>query len=119
VRPSYGLTDEEIERMLEESIDHAEEDIHQRQLKEARVEADVILGATRESLRSNGALLVPGEADRVRTVVAALEAAVRGEDHVAIRDAVDTLGRETEPFARRVMDRSLTEALAQRRLEDI
>jgi len=119
VKPSYGLTDEEIERMLEESIDFAEEDVRQRQLREARVEAEGILHATREQLARHGGLLVDGEAERVRTLVGALEAARDGEDYVAIRDAVDTLGRETEPFARRIMDHSLTEALEGRRLEEL
>jgi hypothetical protein len=49
----------------------------------------------------------------------ALEAAREGEDYVAIRDAVETLGRETEPFARRIMDRALSEVLVQRRLEEL
>jgi Fe-S protein assembly chaperone HscA len=119
VKPSYGLTDEEIEGMLEASFDHAEEDVRQRQLREARVEAEMIVHATRESLRANGALLEPGEGERIAAAVLALERARGGEDHVAIRDAVEALGRETEPFARRIMDRSLTEALAQRRLEDL
>jgi Fe-S protein assembly chaperone HscA len=119
VKPSYGLTDEEIERMLEESIDNAEEDIRQRQVREARVEADTILHATRESLRRQQPLLVPGEAERIEQALATLEQAAAGEDYVAIRDAVEALGRETEPFARRIMDRSLTEALAHRRLEEL
>jgi Fe-S protein assembly chaperone HscA len=119
VKPSYGLVDEDIERMLEESMDFAEEDIRQRQVREARVEADMILHATRESLAREGSLLEPGEAERVHAVVATLEKARDGEDYVAIRDAVETLSRETEPFARRIMDRSLSEALAHRRLEEI
>jgi molecular chaperone DnaK len=119
VKPSYGLVDEDIERMLEESMDYAEEDVRQRQVREARVEADMILHATRESLAREGALLEPGEAERVHAVVATLEKARAGEDYVAIRDAVDALSRETEPFARRIMDRSLSDALAHRRLEEI
>jgi Fe-S protein assembly chaperone HscA len=119
VKPSYGLTDEAIERMLEESIDHAEEDVRRRQIEEARVEADVILNATRQSLRDHGALLEPGEGARIRASVAALEAARGGEDHLAMRDAVDALSRETEPFARRIMDESLRAALSERRLQDL
>jgi len=119
VKPSYGLAEEEIERMLEESIDYAEEDVRQRQVREARVEADMILHATRESIAREGVLLENGERERIHAAVAALEAAREGEDYVAIRDAVDVLGRETEPFARRIMDRSLTEALGNRRLEEL
>jgi len=119
VKPSYGLTDVEIERMLEESIDLAEEDVRQRQLREARVEAEIILRATRDSLRTHADAAVPGEAERIRDAMAALEAAHATEDYVAIRDAVEALNRQTEPFARRIMDRALTEALGQRRLEEL
>jgi len=119
VKPSYGLTEVEIERMLEESIDYAEEDVRQRQVREARVEAEMILHATRESLAREARLLQDGEAERIRAAAAVLETARAGEDHVAIRDAVEGLGRETEPFARRIMDRSLTEALGNRRLEEL
>jgi molecular chaperone DnaK len=119
VKPSYGLAEEEIERMLEESIDYAEEDVRQRQVREARVEADMILHATRESVAREGVLLENGERERIHAAMAALETAREGEDYLAIRDAVDALGRETEPFARRIMDRSLTEALGNRRLEEL
>jgi molecular chaperone DnaK (HSP70) len=119
VKPSYGLTDEEIERMLESSFDHAEDDVTQRQLREARVEADMILHATHEQLRREAALLAPGEEAEIRAAVKRLEAAHTGEDYVAIRDAVEALSRETEPFARRIMDRSLNDALGHRRVEEI
>jgi len=119
VKPSYGLDETEIERMLEESIDHAEEDVRQRQVREARVEADMILHATRDSLAREARLLADGEWERIRAAVAALEQARAGEDYLAIRDAVETLSKETEPFARRIMDRSLTEALANRRLAEL
>ncbi len=119
VKPSYGLSEAEIERMLEDSIDYAEEDVRQRQVREARVEADMILHATRESLAREAPLLADGEGERIRAAVAALDQARAGEDYLAIRDAVETLGKETEPFARRIMDRSLTEALANRRLEEL
>jgi len=119
VKPSYGLTDEDIERMLEESIDHAEDDVRERQLRESRIEADVILNATRTSLATHADELDAGERDRIDAVMRALETAAAGTDHVAIRDAVDALSRETEPFARRIMDRSLQQAIGERRVEEI
>ena len=119
VKPSYGLTDQDIERMLEESIDHAEEDVRERQLREARIEAEVILNATRSSLAAHAGELEPGEGDRIAHAQRALEAAAAGTDHVAIRDAVDALARETEPFARRIMDRSLRDAIGERRVEEL
>ena len=86
---------------------------------QSRVEADMILHATRTSLAAHAALLESGEGDRISGTMTALERARAAEDHVAIRDAVDALSRETEPFARRIMDRSLQEALANRRLEEL
>jgi molecular chaperone DnaK (HSP70) len=119
VKPSYGLGEEEIERMLEESIDFAEDDFRQRQLREARVEAEVILNATRGSLAGHAAALLPGEHERIGAAIAALETASAREDHVAIREGVEALGRETEPFARRIMDRALQDTIGQRRLEEL
>src|SRR5205814_7644942 len=92
VKPSYALSEAEIERMLEDSIDYAEEDVRQRQVREARVEADMILHATRESLAREARLLADGEGERIRAAVAALDTGRTGADYVAIRDAVDTLG---------------------------
>ncbi len=119
VKPSYGLTDEEMERMLEESIDFAEEDVRQRQVREARVDADTILNATRAQLAKHAALLEPEEARRIREAVTALQVARDGEDHVRIRDAYDVLSQTTEPFARRIMDSSLMAAVEGRPLEDL
>jgi molecular chaperone DnaK len=119
VKPSYGLTDEEIERMLEESMDHAEEDVRQRQIQEARVEADMILNATRTSLREHADALEPGEGERIRAAMVALEHERDGEDYLKMRDAVEALSGLTEPFARRIMDHSLQAALVERPLEDI
>jgi Fe-S protein assembly chaperone HscA len=119
VKPSYGLTDEEIERMLEESIDHAEDDVRQRQLREARVDADTILHATREQLAAHAALLEPDEQERIHARVRDLQTARDGEDYVRIRDTYDALSEVTEPFARRIMDRALQETVGGRSLEDI
>jgi molecular chaperone DnaK len=119
VKPSYGLTDDEIERMLEESIDFAESDIMERQLRECRVDAETILHATSIALEKNGAMLEPGEGERIRAAVAALEEAVADTDHLRIRDAYDALSQVSEPFARRIMDSALTESIGNRGLEEI
>jgi molecular chaperone DnaK len=119
VKPSYGLTDEEIERMLEESFDHAEADVLQRQVREARVEADMILHATREQLTREATVLEPDEGERIHAALRTLETLRDGQDYLAIRDAIEALSQTSEPFARRIMDRSLNEALTQRRLEEL
>jgi Fe-S protein assembly chaperone HscA len=119
VKPSFGLTDEELERMLEESFDHAESDVHERMVREARVDADSILRATRAQLAKHGARLLAGERQEIDTAMRALEHAAAGEDPVAIRDAYDALSTTTEPFARRIMDAALQETVGGRTLEDI
>jgi Fe-S protein assembly chaperone HscA len=119
VKPSFGLTDEELERMLEESFDHAESDVHERMVREARVDADAILHATRGQLAKHPARLIAGERDEIEAAMRALERAASGDDPVAIRDTYDALSRTTEPFARRIMDAALQDTVGGRTLEDL
>ncbi len=111
VKPSYGLTDEEVERLLEESIDFAETDIEQRLLIEARTEADTLLHVTDKQVRQHAALLQLGEAEQIHTVVKTLQDAMQGTDYNLIRDLIDALSTATTPFAQRIMDTSIGEAL--------
>jgi Fe-S protein assembly chaperone HscA len=119
VKPSYGLTDEEIERLLEESIDFAEEDITRRLLIEARTEADTVLHATEKALQQNASFLLEGEGERIRAAVRDLKNACQGEDYNLIRDLTEKLNEATTPFAQRIMDASIQEALGHRRLSEI
>jgi Fe-S protein assembly chaperone HscA len=119
VKPSFGLTDDELERMLEESFDHAESDVHERMVREARVDADAILHATRGQLAKHETRLIAGERAHIETAMRALELAAAGDDPVAIRDAYDALSTTTEPFARRIMDAALQETVGGRALEDM
>jgi molecular chaperone DnaK (HSP70) len=119
VKPSYGLGEEELERMLEESIDFAEEDVRQRQVREARVDAETILRVTRAQLDVHTALLEAGERERITETAAALQEAAAGEDYLRIRDTYDVLSQMTEPFARRIMDRALQETVVSRTLDEI
>jgi molecular chaperone DnaK (HSP70) len=119
VKPSYGLSDEELERMLEESIDHAEEDVRQRQIRESRVDCEAIVNATRKQLQAHAGLLGEDEAERIGAAMAAVQEAAAGEDYVLMRDAYDALADVSEPFARRIMDRALTESVEGRSLEDL
>src|SRR5262249_33052289 len=86
VKPSYGLTDEEIERLLEESFDLAEQDFAARQLAEARTEAQSILNATEHALRDHQALLAAEERRTIDSATAELRAACTTTDHTRIRD---------------------------------
>jgi molecular chaperone DnaK (HSP70) len=119
VKPSYGLTDEEMERMLEESFDHAESDVHQRQVRESRVDAESILRVTRTQLAAHAGLLEPGEYERIAAAATALEEAAATEDYVRMRDCYEALSQTSEPFARRIMDQALQETVVSRTLEEI
>jgi molecular chaperone DnaK (HSP70) len=123
VQPSYGLNDAEIERMLEESIEFAEQDFTQRQLIESRYEGEAILQATAKSLARLDAE-APGEmpeAERraVHAAEAELRAALAGEDYKLIRARTEELNQATLPLAERVMNRALSGALAGKRLGDV
>ena len=119
VKPSYGLNDEEIEQLLEESIDYAEQDFDQRLLIEARVEAETILNATHKALRDNAAALQEDEADRINAALEALQTATAGQDFDLIRELSEALSGVTEPFAQRIMDTSIQAALADKRLSEV
>lgn len=119
VKPSYGLTDEEIERLLEESIDFAEDDVTKRLLIEARTEADTVIHATEKALRHHAHALLEGEQALIFCAVQDLQNACKGEDYNLIRDLTDKLSDATTPFAQRIMDASIQEALGQKRLAEI
>jgi molecular chaperone HscA len=112
VKPSYGLTDSEIERMLRDSFQHAKDDLHARALREHQVEGERLAAAVRSAIDADGALLEPEERAEIERLLAALRAALAGTDHRAIKHASDALNRATEPFAGRRMDAGVRRALA-------
>jgi molecular chaperone HscA len=114
VKPSYGLSEDEIERMLEDSIDHAETDVDVRLLIESRVEADGILTAVQKALGTDADMLLPDERGVIEAVVSALQAAMPGEDRKRIADLAHKLDEVTAPFAQRRIERDLTLALSGR-----
>jgi len=111
VKPSHGLTDEEIERMLLSSIEHAEEDVQARLLIDNRVEAQRILKATEKQLQQNGDLLLPEERTQIEAQMAALMLATQGTDHHAIHAEIEKLDHASAEFAQRVMNRGIERAL--------
>jgi molecular chaperone HscA len=119
VKPSYGLTDAEIARMLQESFAHAADDMTARALAEAQVEADRIVAATEAALAQDRDLLSETEAGTVSQAVDAVRTARAGTDRVALTHAVAALNRATETFAARRMDRSVARALAGKRVDEI
>jgi len=112
VRPSYGLNDAEIERMLEESIEFAEQDFAERQLIEARTEAESILVATVKALSGEQASAVPSdERANIDGAVAALKESVAGKDYKLIRKRIDELNQATMNLAEIVMNSAISTAL--------
>ena len=120
VQPSYGLNDAEIERMLEESIEYAEQDFSERQLIEARNDADTILRATEKTLADPRAPEL--SADERRAIdegVSRLRAAVAGSDYKLIRQRTDELNQATMHLAEILMNSALQTALEGKRLEEV
>jgi molecular chaperone HscA len=104
VKPSYGLTDEEVERMLLDSFAHAEEDVQIRLLTEQQVEADRIAAAARAAMADSPELLTPEDRTAIESALTALAAARAGKDHHAIRGAVEGLDQASKEFAARRMN---------------
>jgi len=119
VKPSYGLADADIERMLRDSYEHAREDMHARALNEHRVDAQRLLDATRAAMAEDGALLGADEKKAIEDRMSALQKILPGPDARAIKLATDALNRATEEFAARRMDAGVRRALAGRRVESL
>ena len=116
VKPSYGLADADIERMLRASFEHAKEDVHSRALTENRVDAQRLIEATRSAFAQDGKLLENEERRAIEAKLAALESLLGGTDHRAIKKAADALNKATEDFAARRMDAGIKRALAGRKI---
>jgi molecular chaperone HscA len=112
VKPSYGLADADIERMLRDSYEHARDDMHARALNEHRVDAQRLLDATRSGLAEDGSLLTSGEIKIIEENMETLEKSLATSDPRAIKVASDALNKATEEFAARRMNAGVRRALA-------
>ncbi len=119
VKPSYGLGDADIERMLRDSYQHAREDMHARALNEHRVDAQRLIDATRGGLREDGSLLTSEERKEIEGKIETLEKILHENDSRAIKRSSDALNRATEEFAARRMDAGVRRALAGRKLSSL
>ena len=119
VKPSYGLGEDDMARMLRESMEHAREDMERRLLIEARVEAERVLLALAAALAKDGALATPAERARMETLAAQIRAAAAGEDRDLINGLVERLEEAARPFAQRRIDLALHGALTGHRLDEI
>ena len=119
VKPSYGLEESEIEQMLRDSVEHAQEDVASRALNEQRVEADRVVQALRDALEADGDIL-SNEAERsgIEAAARALIQAREGVDADAIRTGIKALEDACAPFVERRMNRSIQQAMQGRRLEE-
>jgi Fe-S protein assembly chaperone HscA len=119
VKPSYGLTDEEVEQMIGDSFKFAAEDLKARQLIEARTEATAILAATDKALKRGGHLVRAEELATIRATLSSLEAATKGDDHRAIRAKIAEAEQVTHHLAEVLMDDSLKQALQNKKLSEL
>lgn len=119
VKPSYGLADDQIAQMLQDSFKSADIDMAARALREEQVEAERIVLATQSALDADASLLSDEERKDVVALLEGVRQAAGGADHAAIKAAVDALAQGTEEFAARRMDRSVRTALSGKKLDEI
>ncbi len=118
VKPTYGLTEEEVEQMLVESIEHAEEDVTQRFLVEWRVEGDRILSSLESAFALDGELLAPAERAALEERMRGLREAMAGADYLAVKAWIDSVDAASKAFAERRMDKHIRQAMAGHRVEE-
>ncbi len=119
VKPSYGLSDDEVARMLQDSFGTADDDMRARALREQQVEAQRLIEATRAAFASDGDLLVADERESIERLLADVSLSMAKDELEAIRRATEALVAGTDDFAARRMDRSIRAALAGRSVEEL
>lgn len=119
VKPSYGLTDDEVSRMLTESIAHVHDDIAARKLAEATVDAEGLLAAIDVALASDGDLLDAAERSALDAAIAAMRAALAARQTVGINQAMAALNEASGDFAARRMDRNIRRALTGQKISEL
>ena len=121
VKPSYGLGDDDITRMLKDAFTHARDDMYARALNEQVVDAQGLIAATRAAMETDGALLNEAETAAIQASIAALEALLSGSgatvDHLVIKRGIEALNAASTAFAQRRMDRNVRRAMAGQKLE--
>lgn len=118
VKPQYGLTDAEVERMLMESIQHASQDIQVRALVEAKTEAQQLINTTEKFLNKNSEFLLPGEIDTTNRAISDLKNSLSSDDKDLIHQKTETLNEISRPYAERVMDKAISKAMSGKSIKD-
>jgi molecular chaperone HscA len=119
VKPSYGLSDDEIAAMLKEGYSHASDDAFRRALREAQVEAQRLIEAVQSALRTDAQLLNDAERAQVEALVTRLQTVMIGDDRRAIDAAMDALNKGTGEFAARRMNASVQKVLSGKKVGEI
>jgi molecular chaperone DnaK (HSP70) len=119
VKPSYGLSDGEVERMIEDSFKFAQEDVSARRLIEARLDAGGLIATTEKSLAEGAALVAQQEVAAIRSALAALSAAKEGSDPSAIRARMADLEQAAKPLSVAMLDDSLKRSLQGKKVSQI
>ena len=119
VKPSYGLSDDEIANMLKDSMAHTKDDALRRALKEAQVEAQRLIEAVQSAIRSDGDLLSVEQRAKLDETIAKLQTTALGDDRRQITLAMDDLEAETKDFAARRMDKSIRRAFSGKSIDDL
>jgi len=117
VKPSYGLSDDEVTRMLKDAFTHAKDDMYARALNEHIVDAQGLIAAIRAAMSEDAALLDAGETEAIEASIAGLEKLIAGPDHQAIKRGIEALNAATTQFAQRRMDQNVRKAMAGQKLE--
>ena len=119
VKPTYGLGEEEIERMLVESIEHAEDDVTERFVREWRVEGDRILSSLESAFRMDGELLAPEERAKIEDRMRGLREAMEGTDYLAVKAWIESVDAASKEFAERRMNKHVAKAMSGHRVEEL
>jgi molecular chaperone HscA len=119
VKPSYGLTDDEVTRLLKESMGAAQADTQERALREQQVDGRRLLEAVRTALAADSDLLSADERSAIDARMQAVEQLIGGRDTETLHAAVEALSRATDEFAARRMDRSIRAALSGKRVDEL
>jgi molecular chaperone HscA len=120
VKPSYGLTDDEIAGMLQDGMTHASEDMHARALREQQVEGERMIEATRAALAEDRELLDEAERNAIEAAISALAGKLAAaEDAAAVKQGIESLAKASDEFAARRMDKSIRAALAGRKVDEL
>ena len=119
VKPSYGLSDDEIAAMLKDSFSHASDDAFRRALREAQVEGQRLIEAVQSALKEDAGLLSTLERAHVDTCILRLQTGIMGDDRRVIDRSMDALNQATTEFAARRMNKSVSKALSGKKIDQI